>query len=136
MKLKAGDKKYCSLCFLVSLCRNTSCELNLTYFLCRAKSSKKEENDCWCPTCYNSTIEEERDCPAGVIGRNGNDMKYYVTFKVDARYVAEVEAENIEEARKKATDSFQDADFGRAEDVDGEEVIVEDEDGNYVWEKE
>lgn len=110
---------------LVFLCRSTSCELNLTYFLCRAKSSKKD-----------STIEEERDCPAGVIGRKGNDMKYYVTFKVDARYVAEVEAENIEEARKKATDSFQDADFGRAEDVDGEEVIVEDEDGNYVWEKE
>lgn len=86
--------------------------------------------------CYNSTIEEERDCPAGVIGRKENDMKYNVTFKVDARYVAEVEAENIEEARKKATDSFRDADFGGAEDVDGEEVIVEDEDGNYVWEKE
>lgn len=63
-------------------------------------------------------------------------MKYYVTFKVDARYVAEVRAENIEDAIRKATECFQEADFGAAEDVDGEEIIVEDENGNYVWEKE
>ena len=63
-------------------------------------------------------------------------MKYYVTFKVDARYVAEVEAESIEEARREAAQSFSDADFGAAEDIDGEAIIVEDADGNYVWEKE
>lgn len=57
-------------------------------------------------------------------------MKYYVTFKVDARYVAEVEAESIDEARREATQSFSDADFGAAEDIDGEEIIVEDADGN------
>ena len=63
-------------------------------------------------------------------------MKYFVTFKVDARYVAEVEAENLEDAKRKATESFSDADFGAAEDINGEEIIVEDADGNYVWEKE
>lgn len=61
--------------------------------------------------------------------------KYYVTYKVDARYVAEVEAENIEEAKKKAEQEYIDADFGEAEDIDGEAIIVEDENGNYVWEK-
>lgn len=62
-------------------------------------------------------------------------MKYYVTYKIDARYIAEVEAENIEEAKKKAEGKFLDANFGDAEDIDGEAIIVEDENGNYVWEK-
>lgn len=62
-------------------------------------------------------------------------MKYYVTYKIDARYIAEVEAENIEEAKKKAEGKFMDADFGEAEDIDGEAIIVEDNNGDYVWEK-
>ena len=62
-------------------------------------------------------------------------MKYYVTYKIDARYIAEVEAENIEEAKKKAEGKFLDADFGEAEDIDGEIIIVEDNNGDYVWEK-
>ena len=62
-------------------------------------------------------------------------MKYYVTFKVDARYIAEVEADNSKEAKKKAENSFSNADFGAAEDIDGVAVTVEDEDGNYIWEQ-
>ena len=62
-------------------------------------------------------------------------MKYYVTYRIDARYVVEVEANDIEEARKKASEEFCDADFGVAEDIDGEDIIIEDEDGNYVWER-
>lgn len=61
-------------------------------------------------------------------------MKYYVTYKVEARYIAEVEADNIEEAKEKADSEFFDANFGVAEDINGESIIVEDEDGNYVWE--
>lgn len=38
-------------------------------------------------------------------------MKYYVTIKVNTRFVAEVEAENPHEARVKAGDVFSDADF-------------------------
>ena len=63
-------------------------------------------------------------------------MKYYVTYKIDARYIAEVEAENIEEAKKKAEGKFMDANFGEAEDIDGEAIIIEDNSGDYVWEKE
>lgn len=62
-------------------------------------------------------------------------MKYYVTYKIDARYIAEVEAESIEDAKKKAENKFLDADFGKAEDIDGEAIIVEDTNGDYVWEK-
>lgn len=62
-------------------------------------------------------------------------MKYYVTYKIEARYIAEVEAESIEEARRKAQEEFCDADFGDAEDIEGEDIMVEDEDENYVWER-
>lgn len=62
-------------------------------------------------------------------------MKYYVTYKVEARYIARVEADNIEEARNKAGEEFFDADFGVAEDIDGRDIIVEDENGNYIWER-
>ena len=62
-------------------------------------------------------------------------MTYYVTFKIDARFVAGVEADTLEEARKKAKEAFTDVDFGEATDIDGEAIIVEDERGNYVWEK-
>ena len=61
--------------------------------------------------------------------------KYWVTYKVEARYIAEVEADNLEEAMEKAESEYIDADFGVAEDIDGEKIIVEDENGNYVWEK-
>ena len=60
-------------------------------------------------------------------------MKYYVTYKIDARYIAEVEADNLDEAMEKAEEEFIDAYFGSAEDIDGEKIIVEDENGNYVW---
>lgn len=61
-------------------------------------------------------------------------MTYYVTFKIDARYVAEVEANSADEARDIAIDKYIDADFGEAHDIDAEPIIVEDESGNYVWE--
>ena len=62
-------------------------------------------------------------------------MKYYVTYKVEARYIAEVEADNLKEAMEKAESEYINADFGVAEDIDGEAIIVEDENGNYIWEK-
>ena len=62
-------------------------------------------------------------------------MKYYVTIKVDARYIARVDADDVESAKGKALEAFQEADFGDAEDIDGEATVVEDADGNYVWDK-
>lgn len=62
-------------------------------------------------------------------------MKYYVIYKIEARYIAEVEADSLEEAKKKAESEYVDADFGAAEDIGGEAIIVEDDNGNYIWEK-
>lgn len=62
-------------------------------------------------------------------------MKYYVTYRINARYIAEVEADSLEEAKRKADEKWCDADFGAAQDIDGEPIIVEDENGNFVWEK-
>lgn len=62
-------------------------------------------------------------------------MKYYVTIKVDAKFVAEVNADNPSEARTKAGIAFSEADFGVATDIDGKAIMVESEDGDILWEK-
>ena len=62
-------------------------------------------------------------------------MKYYVTYSIDARFVTEVEADNPDEAKRKAEVEYIDADFGAAQDIDAEPIMVEDENGNYVWER-
>jgi hypothetical protein len=53
-------------------------------------------------------------------------MKYYVTYKIDARYVAAVEADSLEEAMKKGQYEYYDADFGVARDINAEAIMVED----------
>lgn len=60
---------------------------------------------------------------------------YYVTYRVDARYTAEVQADNLEDALELAGIVFSDANFGDAQDIDGEQITVEDESGNYIWER-
>ena len=62
-------------------------------------------------------------------------MKYYITYKVGGRYVAEVEATSLEEARKKAETAFSDANFGELSDIEGEDIIAEDESGDYIRER-
>ena len=59
---------------------------------------------------------------------------YYVTYKIDARFIAKVEAESIEDALEEAVAAFESANFGEAEDIDGEPIVIEDEKGDYVWE--
>lgn len=61
-------------------------------------------------------------------------MKYCVGYKVEGRYYAYVEAESVDEARKKAKEEFYNADFGELEDCETEQINVADEDDNIVWE--
>lgn len=65
--------------------------------------------------------------------------KYYVTYRIEGRYTAEVEASSLEEAREKAESEYENADFDELEDVGEcggtEQISVEDEEGNIVWEK-
>ena len=60
---------------------------------------------------------------------------FYITYKIEARFIAAVDAESLEEAMEAAEGRYHDADFGEAEDIEGEAIIAEDEDGNFVWEK-
>ena len=61
-------------------------------------------------------------------------MTYYVTIKVDGRYTAQVEADNIDEARKFGLKEFCTANLNEMEIVNGEDIIVEDE-NDIVWER-
>ena len=61
--------------------------------------------------------------------------KYDVSFRVDAQFKVTVDADSVEEAKKVANQSFFDADFGVAEDIDGDIVNILDEEGNFIYEK-
>lgn len=59
-------------------------------------------------------------------------MTYYVTYAVDGRFTAEVEADSIEEAKAKAEYQYYDANFGQLECIDAYPVNCEDEEGNLT----
>lgn len=61
-------------------------------------------------------------------------QEYYVTMKVEGRFIAKVLAETVKEAKELAVNEYENADFGKLEDIDGDCIIVEDADGNYAWE--
>ena len=57
--------------------------------------------------------------------------KYRVTMKVEGYFNVEVDAENVDQARRTAIDKYYGADFGQLKDSDAKIVMVEDEDN--VW---
>ena len=57
--------------------------------------------------------------------------KYKVTMNVDGYFEVEVEAENVDQARRTAIDKYYGADFGQLKDSDAKIVVVEDEDN--IW---
>lgn len=64
--------------------------------------------------------------------------KIFVTYRIEGRYTAEVEAGSLEEARKKAEEAYYNADFGELHDVgdcNTEQIYATDANGNFVWEK-
>lgn len=62
-------------------------------------------------------------------------QNYYVTLRVEARYITKVEANDIDEAKQLAMDNWIGADIGDLEDTTGEVVVIEDETGDYIYEK-
>lgn len=58
--------------------------------------------------------------------------KFSVTFEIEGRYTAEVIADSIEEAKEKAEEAFDKANFGEFETIDSYEFReAEDADGNW-----
>lgn len=60
---------------------------------------------------------------------------YWVTIKVDGRYVTQVVATSVDEAKGLAESRFADVNLDPLEVVGSECIIIEDDKGNYVWEK-
>lgn len=64
--------------------------------------------------------------------------KFYVTYKVEGRYIAEVKADSLEEARKEAEFEYENADFGELEDIGAcgntKQICAETEHGDIIWE--
>ena len=62
---------------------------------------------------------------------------YFVRFKIDARYETEVIADenmSLEDIKDMALHNYYDANFGDAEDIDSEIIIVEDDNGEFLYE--
>ena len=57
--------------------------------------------------------------------------KYKVAMKVEGFFEVEVDAENVDQARRTAIDKYYGADFGQLKDSDAKIVVVEDEDN--IW---
>lgn len=60
---------------------------------------------------------------------------YWVTMKIEGRFISDVWAENPDKACVKAEELHMDADYGSLEDIEAECIIVENEHGDFVWEK-
>lgn len=63
-------------------------------------------------------------------------MIYYVTYAINAVYVAEVNANSLEEAKKEADATYRAADLGELQHIKNEPIMVEDGRGECIWEKE
>lgn len=61
-------------------------------------------------------------------------MTYYVTLAVEGRYVAFVEADSIEEAKRLGKEDFWTANLNEMECVEGDVVTIEDEKGEITYE--
>ena len=61
-------------------------------------------------------------------------QEYYVTMKVEGRFIAKVLAETVKEAKGLAVSEYENADFGKLEDIDGDCITVENAHGDFLWE--
>lgn len=60
--------------------------------------------------------------------------KRYVTFHFTGTYIAEVEADTLEDAKAKAWEAFDRADFGEGQDINADIYAVDDEHGEREYE--
>ncbi len=66
---------------------------------------------------------------------NKDYAEYFVTFKCDCRYTVPVKASSLDEAKQLAQSEFESANFGTMEFVDSDIIMIEDANGDYVYEK-
>ena len=61
--------------------------------------------------------------------------KLYVTMKVEGRFIVEVDTNDVQKAKELASEIYSDANFGELSDIDAETINVQDENGNFLFEK-
>ncbi len=94
---------------------------------------------------YNEFLRlmDTSDRPAGreeetpETGKGNDAVCLRVAFHASARYIADVCADKgtpVEDVIDMGSELFQEADIGDLENVDGEAVYIEDENGNRIWE--
>ena len=59
--------------------------------------------------------------------------EYTVTLNVEGRFVVTTRAKSIRKAKEAAVSKYMDADFGPLQDINSKCIIVEDENGNFLW---
>ena len=88
----------------------------------------RETNDAFLLDYLTTAIKEKK---------KDETETFYVTFNIKGRYVAEVVAKkgDLEDAKKQALSTYYAENFGALEDIEGEEVFIENEAGDFLWEK-
>jgi len=77
---------------------------------------------------------EEKPEPPAPASPEPKMQDYYVTFAIDGRYTVKVEGNCLDAAKDNAQTFFEAENFGELEFVDSKIIIVEDEQGNFVYE--
>lgn len=95
-----------------------------------------------CPTCHHRWWErsDSSDYPTSCpicreeFGyKEPEERTFYVTFAIDGRWTTDVKAATMEEAKEKAWCYFDAVDCS-IEIIESDLIIIEDENGNYVYE--
>lgn len=63
---------------------------------------------------------------------DNHDGTFEVTFRFSARYIVTIAADNLQAAMEQADDAYTEADFGQAEDIDGNLRYAEDAHGHRL----
>lgn len=59
--------------------------------------------------------------------------EYTVILNVEGRFVVTTRAKNIRKAKEAAVSKYMDVEFGPLQDINSKCIIVEDENGNFLW---
>jgi hypothetical protein len=93
-----------------------------------------------CQEAKDTLMNIAKKLQAALKNTEEDTEEYYVTFKMEARYCVKVRGPKLledikilEDIKKEAESKFSDADFGEAEDIDGEIISITDEDDNDLF---
>ena len=87
------------------------------------------------PSSAIASAEKKLQSSSSAATQEPRMQDYYVTFAIDGRYTVKVEGNCLDAAKDNAQTFFEAENFGELEFVDSKIIIVEDEQGNFVYER-